>query len=236
MSHLYELHRFVLYELPWLDSKKFLDLGCGKGIWGYLLRAEMKGDNAFMVGIDVYLKNLVFTRSFRIYDDVVLADTTFLPFRRSSFDISLASEIIEHVDKKLHDQFFIDVERVTSEMVVLTTPNGPWELNSKSHYDNIHEYHLSAQSVSELRSNGYSVRGIGFKFLNDRGPLVCLLMQNDGGQTKCDQQPCDFFFQRFVVAMDDENFGGVWRALSSSRIIAILGLNREPLKTLNNRP
>ena len=151
--------------MPWLESKKFLDLGCGKGIWGYLLRAEMKGETAFMVGLDRYLKNLVFAKNFRTYDDVVLADAALLPFRKSCFHISLASEIVEHIYKRLHNQFFNDVERVTSEMVVLTTPNGPWELNSKSKYDNILEYHLSAQSVSELRKHGYSVKGVGFKFL-----------------------------------------------------------------------
>lgn len=163
MSHLYELHRFVLYELPWAEGKNVLDLGCGKGIWGYLLRAEKKGDTAYMVGLDIYRPYLKFVKKHLVYDDLVLSDARNLPFRDGSFSITIASEIIEHLPKAFEDLFFKEIERVSTEKIVITTPNGSWYLAGPEAIES--EIHRSAYTVIDFKKRAYRVHGLGFKFL-----------------------------------------------------------------------
>ena len=162
MSHLYELHEFVLHEVPWIQEKEVLDIGCGRGIWGYLLRAEKKGETALIVGLDLYLPYLKFVKKFGPYDELVLADATNLPFRDRSFDFTLACEVIEHLPQELGDRFFIEVERVSRKKTILTTPNGPWELNKPANIST--ETHKSAYTVADLAKRGYKVRGVGFAY------------------------------------------------------------------------
>ena len=97
--HPYELHRFILSEIPLLDNKIVLDLGCGRGIWGYLMRSERMGDNAYLIGIDLYKPYLQFCKKYQVYDNILIADVRFLPFKDKSVDVVLAIEIIEHLEK-----------------------------------------------------------------------------------------------------------------------------------------
>lgn len=163
MSHLYELHRFVLYEVPWIEGKRVLDIGCGKGIWGYLLRAEKKGERAYMVALDIHKPYLNFAVKYSVYDDLVLASAESLPFRNGSFDITLACEVIEHLPKHHGKAFFEEIERISSEKVILTTPNGPWEIGSSTKIKS--EAHRSAYEVRDFKRRAYKVHGVGFKFV-----------------------------------------------------------------------
>jgi len=39
MSHPYVYHTVIMNELPNLTGKIVVDVGCEKGIWGYLMRS-----------------------------------------------------------------------------------------------------------------------------------------------------------------------------------------------------
>jgi ubiquinone/menaquinone biosynthesis C-methylase UbiE len=125
MSHPYEHTRFVLHEVPNLKGKCVLDVGCGKGIWGYFLRSEYD-ENVFMVGLDIWKDYLKHSKRHNVYDDYVLADASRLPFRDKGFDIILACEVIEHMPKSRSWSFLKELERVCRHKIILTTPNGFW--------------------------------------------------------------------------------------------------------------
>jgi ubiquinone/menaquinone biosynthesis C-methylase UbiE len=79
MSYPLEHQHIVMHFIPNVKGKVVLDVGCGKGIYGYLIRALRGGDRAYMVGIDINLRFLSFVKKFRVYDDVILCDIRKLP-------------------------------------------------------------------------------------------------------------------------------------------------------------
>jgi len=161
MSHAYILDTFVLHEIPSLRGKIILDLGCGKGLWGYLIKSEKEGDLGYMIGLDVSKDYLIFVKKHNIYDDLVLASASALPFRDKCIDIILASEVIEHLPKSDGLLLLVQMQKIAREKIIITTPNGFLPTKHKL----LLESHKSGWYVKDFRSLGYKVRGIGFRFI-----------------------------------------------------------------------
>jgi len=153
---------FVLNEIPNLTAKSILDCGCGNGIWGYLMRVNRSGNEACMVGLDCTLKYLKFNKKHKVYDDLVMGDCAYLPFRDASFDLVLASEVIEHLPRINGNKFLDDVERICRDRIVITAPQGfaPREVPNGLQAD----MHRSTWTSTDFKKRGYKVRGIGFRF------------------------------------------------------------------------
>lgn len=156
MSSSYLLDPFILTVLA-KEGRAYLDIGCGKGKWGYLIKTSHKPPS-YIVGGDIDLKNLRYAKKHKIYDDVVLLDGKHLPFRDDSFDIVLAIEIIEHMEKIEGQKLLDEAERVSRERVIVSTPL----LGARYWYSEKH--HISKWTVGDLRKKGYTVRGVGFSF------------------------------------------------------------------------
>lgn len=157
--------------LPLIDGYTILDVGCGRGKWGYLLRVEwcdtQKGnyetEPEYLVGVDIFLPSLRWVKRHKTYDDVVLCDVLKLPFKKDSFDVVLAAEILEHLEKDKGTSFLKDIETISKRTIVVTTPNNPklrGGLETPNGF-NYYERHASKWSADELRSLGYQVQGIG---------------------------------------------------------------------------
>jgi ubiquinone/menaquinone biosynthesis C-methylase UbiE len=151
------------------NGGNIVDIGCGKGIYGFLLRTQEI--NNYMVGVDIERRHLLFCLKHKIYDDVILADATCLPFRKSSFKIVLASEVIEHIEKSKGKVFLKELERICNCRIILTTPNGYFPFSLELYP---YETHKSTYSASELKRFGYKVFGIGFKGSSKLGRMGLL--------------------------------------------------------------
>jgi ubiquinone/menaquinone biosynthesis C-methylase UbiE len=161
MSHPYEYHNFVLREIPKsVGLSLIFDAGCGLGIWGYLLRAT-RLDNVGLVGSDIAKPYLSFTKNRMVYDALIRADLSQLPFRDRIFDYILAAEVIEHVPKHKARRVLAEFSRCCKGKTIVTTPNGFKAQHGKQIPS---EEHLSGWTVKELRSYGFKVRGIGNRF------------------------------------------------------------------------
>jgi ubiquinone/menaquinone biosynthesis C-methylase UbiE len=158
--------------LPLVEGGTVLDLACGRGKWGYLLRSNWwstkngRGDEEpeLLVGLDVFLPFLRKMKYHRVYDDVVHSDATCLPFRNGVFDTVLASEVIEHMDRDLGRLLLKEIERVAKKVVIVTTPNFMRRrggLNTPEGF-NPYEKHVARWGMRELKDVGYNVRGVGF--------------------------------------------------------------------------
>lgn len=163
MTHAYQLHEFFLSEVPDLTKKVVLDCGCGYGIWGYLVRAEKNANNAYLVGFDLHKPYMKYCKFHRVYDDVILADARYLPFRRKSIDVVMAAEIVEHLEQEDGEIFLDRVDELCRGVAIISTPNGP---APEGHLVNESplELHRSVWGVSDFRRRGYKVRGIGLKY------------------------------------------------------------------------
>ena len=145
-------------------AQSLLDIGCGEGKTISVL-PNVKG--MYIVGIDAYLPYLKdFRDGSQIYQDVVLCDASNLPFKDNSFDIALATEVLEHLSKEPGKQMLLEMERIARKQVIITTPLG--EANQpldKIEYDAL-QIHQHIWTPSELRNLGYYVRGFGLRLVS----------------------------------------------------------------------
>ena len=167
--------KLIPYVLPLVDGCKLLDVACGKGKWGFLLNVDFwytysgrplkKKQLEYSVGVDIYLPYLRFAKRHRAYDEVVLCDGLHLPFCAKVFEVSLAAEMLEHLQKKEAAMLLQEIERVSSKSTIITVPRQPLGILSQDKKDkNVHEKHRSKWSSRELAAFGYTSIGRSFLF------------------------------------------------------------------------
>lgn len=157
--------------LPLVTGRTVLDLGCGYGHWGHLLRTHYFSDDpskaARITGVDIHDGNVAFCRATGVYDELGCADALEFLARQpaAAFDTIIATELIEHLPKETGTRLLGEVARVAARMAILSTPN--WEYLRPGAMTmtgfNEHEHHVSAWTASEFRSRGFTVRGVGHK-------------------------------------------------------------------------
>jgi SAM-dependent methyltransferase len=163
-----------LFNLPFLayftvgyPASTILDFGCGKGINGYILRANRDMSKTKMIGIDVRKDHVQFTKDRRIYDKIIKWGSPIIPFGDKSLDLILCTEVIEHMSKKDGEKLLGEIDRSCKGRVVITTPNIFIETSSKLDHDT----HKSLWTPADFRKMGYKVYGLGFRVdvsYNDR--------------------------------------------------------------------
>ena len=116
MTHAYQLHEFFLSEVPDLTNKDVLCCASGHGVWGYLVRSEKNANKAYLVGFDLHKPCVKYCKWHRVYDDIVFADARHLPFRMKSFDVVMATEIVEHLDREDGEIFLDSIDELCHEV------------------------------------------------------------------------------------------------------------------------
>lgn len=99
----------------------FLDVGCGDGTYIVLLR----GVFAHLIGLDISLRDLkIANERARNKDggitDFILADVTYLPFRSSSIDVVICSEVLEHLYNPA--KALKELSRISRKALLVTVP------------------------------------------------------------------------------------------------------------------
>lgn len=157
--------------LPLVAGKTVLDLGCGYGHWGHVLRTHYHSDDpslaARVTGVDIHDGNIVFCRSTGVYDQLACTDALeyLAPQPTRGFDTIIATELIEHLPKDEGHRLLDELVRVAARVAIVSTPN--WEylrpgLAGLTGY-NEHEHHVSSWTAAEFRRHGFTVRGVGHK-------------------------------------------------------------------------
>lgn len=172
MSSDWRLRYIIVPELRILGRGVVLDVGCGMGRWGNEVRTH--SCPSYLVGLDIWKPSLLNVQSKRIYDDLILADATMLPFREGSIDASLAFEVVEHLRRSKFEPFLASLEGISKETVMLSTPN--WRFPQGEMEGNPYERHLSFWKDIEFKKRGYRVKGIGFQVRGMRLPSMVFLL------------------------------------------------------------
>jgi SAM-dependent methyltransferase len=153
-----------------LDVKSVLDVGCGRGMLGCLLRIYREPTR--LIAVDVFRPYLDFVEKLGVYDSVLQLDVSKskLPFEEKEFDIVLCLEVIEHLKKEDGLRLLSELERVSKRVIVST----PGMFYNQPLYDgNVNQAHLSHYPVKEFEARGYRVYGVGNVLLFRRYlPLV----------------------------------------------------------------
>lgn len=103
------------------ESSTILDVGCGRG---WQMETISKYKNFYSAGIDLFMPNVSECKKKRIYDECIVCDVRFLPFRKESFDIAICLEVIEHTIKSEGLKLIQDLEEIARTQVIISTPNG----------------------------------------------------------------------------------------------------------------
>jgi len=158
-THQFFLHPFLSSFTPELKGKTILDVGCGKGINGYLIRVTRDLEGATLVGIDLNSEFLEFCSEHKIYDSLVKHKLPKLPFPDKSVDFLLCTEVIEHLTKKEGIILLKEIDRVCKERAIVSTPN----IFFKAELNEDADVHRSLWTVDDFEKFDYRVRGLGFR-------------------------------------------------------------------------
>lgn len=153
--------------LPLVRGASILDIGCGYGRWGCLLRTNHFewGLETFptVFGLDGDFNNCRHAHSLGVYKEVWHKIVPcILP--NKFVDTVLASEIIEHLDHESMVPFLTSLVSCARQRVIVTTPNfeclrqgsaSPLGYNELDH-------HLSHIKVDFFKRHGFKVVGAGF--------------------------------------------------------------------------
>lgn len=153
---------------------KFLDVGCGHGKWGYLIkkyRRRSAEGSVSVTGIDLFEPHIAPLKREGVYDSLVVGSAINMPFADKSFDSAIACEIIEHLSQADGKKLISELKRVSRLSFVVTTPNfacireGCKTLNGYNEY----EAHLYNYSYKEFCKLGFTqVVGMGIKTLSGK--------------------------------------------------------------------
>jgi SAM-dependent methyltransferase len=151
--------------IPLIRGSRILDVACGLGKWGKLIRSswgftwsgKLRVECEIIVGLDAYLPYLKSLRRQGIYDEVILANATALPFKEHSFDTVLAAEVIEHLSIKEGLKLIDECERISKEVVIITTPR---RFSPQKGEENPFQTHRSVWKPSDFRRLGFKVFGV----------------------------------------------------------------------------
>lgn len=163
--------------LPWIidkSAKSILDLACGAGKPMQLIKARMKVEKA--VGVDLFEPYIEQAKKEKIHDEYVMEDIRKVKFPKKSFDIVIASHVLEHLSREESWKVLENMERIAKKQVIIATPIGP-------HYHpaedgNVLQLHHSHFYPEDFVKKGYKIKKYGWKWvLGDEG--VVHKVQND---------------------------------------------------------
>lgn len=158
---------FDPYILNNICGTRFLDVGCGHGKWGYLLKkyADPSAPPRVIVGVDAFEPHVQALRAENIYDEVRVGNAVALPFEDKSFDTVIACEVLEHLTQAEGLLFIRELKRVARDCFVVSTPAFPCLRGGGETLDgfNPHEAHQHIYSYSSFRALGFTqIIGVGF--------------------------------------------------------------------------
>ena len=140
----------VLDEVP-LDSKDILEVGCGSGIFGFILKktrpdAVIHGVEPFKYPLGHY--DFIFRKTW----DQFWKDA-------QSYDVIICNETIEHMDKKSALNFLNEARTVANKVIVGT----PYQFDQQDPYDdNPYQVHQCVLTEKDFHDNGYETKIISF--------------------------------------------------------------------------
>ena len=135
--------------------ESLLDVGCGCDS-----PIESFSQNLYCVGVDTFLPSIVKSKKRHIHDKYYQMDVLGISsqFKPNSFDVVLASDVIEHLEKEDGNKLISKMEKIAKKKVIIFTPNG--FLKQGEFDNNPWQVHKSGWNIAEMESKGYKVIGI----------------------------------------------------------------------------
>jgi predicted TPR repeat methyltransferase len=138
------------------DRGSLLDVGCGSNSPIQRFSSQLERS----VGVDAHLPSIDRSREQGIHTDYVQCDVLDIlnKFGEKSFDVVVANDLIEHLDKAQGESLIAQMEAIARRRVVIFTPNG--FLQQGEFDNNPYQVHRSGWTVKEMRGRGYDILGV----------------------------------------------------------------------------
>lgn len=157
-------YAYILDHIP-QDARSLVDIGCGRGEIGFLARADRRFNLKKIVGLDAFPAYVDFCKHHRIYDEIHQFELRNiaknpLPFSNSEFDVSVLSQVIEHLSPQDGSAILDELDRITARRIIVVTDNF-WTEGIHKETENPYQEHRSRWGVKDFEKLGYRVFGIG---------------------------------------------------------------------------
>lgn len=165
-----KLESFKMLLLSWTDPitwvldpkiETVLDLGCGQGTPMEFIKYRLKIKRS--VGVDLFEPYIEQAKEKRIHDKYILEDIRKIKFPPKSFDLVMASHVLEHMSKNDAWKVLENMERMAKTQVIAVTPIG--EHYHQLEDGNIWQLHKSAFTPKDFEDKGYKIKKYGWKWL-----------------------------------------------------------------------
>ncbi len=165
-----------------LQITTVLDVGCGEGFT--LARLKKVHIGKVYEGIEKDLVAIELGK--KLYPKVTIkeGDIYKLPYKSNSFDLVMATEVLEHLDNP--KKAYRELLRVSKKYVLLSVPNEPWFTFQRiARFQNILHLGAHPEHIQHWTSRGFSkfVKVKGVKVIDKKlpTPWTMILLRKDKG-------------------------------------------------------
>jgi len=155
----------IVEKILTIKPKTVLDVGFGYGKWGYLCREYLETWEGRIskiewkvkiVGLDAYhpFSELEWTKVF--YDEIVIGDAWRTIKTLGCYDLVIATDILEHLDKKCSLELFDECLKRSRKCFIMSVPLGEGWLNNYVPYENEYDKHRCVWRLEEIESRNPS--------------------------------------------------------------------------------
>ena len=103
----------ILHSIIPDNVESILDVGCGNGLITNVLRQKFK-----IIGLDRSFAALKFVQGLKVSGNI-----TNLPLKSNSVDLTMASELLEHLDDKTLNDALGEIQRIAKTYILISVPN-----------------------------------------------------------------------------------------------------------------
>lgn len=152
---------YAISLLPPLDGLRVLDLGCGTGYWGWIIKVCMDQD-PYLVGVEIDDARAEKVRNtMGVYNKIRQFDVRNISkwIDDEKYDVVIMSHVIEHMIKEDGLSMILDLKRITRDLLLMPYPEGDWlyrghDCDGKE----FHDCHNSIWTEADFRALGFETK------------------------------------------------------------------------------
>lgn len=150
------------------SAESILDIGCGQGFPMKMIKNRMRVKKS--IGVDLFKPYIEIGKKLKIHNKYIISDVRKIKFSNKSFDVVLALQILEHLNKVDAWKMLEKLEKIARKQIIIATPIG--KMYHPPVDDNKLQLHKSAFYPEEFEKRGYNTIRFGRKEILGENGLV----------------------------------------------------------------